>query len=81
MISGGSLAVVTAKEREPIMPSNYTIVQYFSSFIEDPLFDNVGDSKYSEAVKCYKSKVIIKWSLSQEQYVIGQLQHINLALL
>jgi len=57
---GGSLAVVTAKEREPIMPSNYTIVQYFSSFIEDPLFDNVGDSKYSEAVKCFKSKEFSK---------------------
>merc|ERR1719422_2019677 len=57
---GSSLAVVTSRSREPIMPSNYTIVQYFSSFIEDPLFDNVGDSKYSEAVKCFKSKEFSK---------------------
>ena len=57
-ISGSSLAVVTSRSREPVMPSNYTIVQYFSSFIEDPLFESLAvESSYSKAKKCYEEKV------------------------
>ena len=58
MYSGSSLAIVTARTRQPVMPSNYTILQYFSSFIEDPLFENVaGESKYASAKTCFEEKV------------------------
>merc|ERR1719234_301971 len=54
---GSSLAIVTARTRQPVIPSNYTILQYFSSFIEDPLFENVsGDSKYASAKTCFEEK-------------------------
>ena len=57
---GSSLAIVTARTRQPVMPSNYTILQYFASFIEDPLFENVsGESKYASAKTCFEKKVII----------------------
>merc|ERR1719225_1875329 len=58
---GSSLAVVTSRSREPVMPSNYTIVQYFSSFIEDPLFESLAvESSYSKAKKCYEEKEFTK---------------------
>ena len=57
--AGSSLAIVTARTRQPVMPSNYTIIQYFSSFIEDPLFENItGESKYASAKTCYEEKVL-----------------------
>ena len=50
--------MVTSRSREPVMPSNYTIVQYFSSFIEDPLFESLAvESSYSKAKKCFEEKV------------------------
>merc|ERR1719234_463611 len=54
---GSSLAIVTARTRQPVIPSNYTILQYFASFIEDPLFENVsGESKYASAKTCFEKK-------------------------
>ena len=60
LYTGSSLAIVTARTRQPVMPSNYTILQYFASFIEDPLFENVsGESKYASAKTCFEKKVMI----------------------
>ena len=52
-----ALAIVTAKTREPVMPSHYTIGQYFASFIEDPLLESVSqDGSYARAKQSYDNK-------------------------
>lgn len=51
---GSALAIVAAKNRSPILPSSHTIKQYFTSFMNDPLFDTVqDDSNYAKAQAAY----------------------------
>jgi len=53
---GSALAVSAAKTREPTLPSAHTIVQYFTSFMEDPLFDDaVAEGGYGRAKQCYEA--------------------------
>jgi len=52
---GSSLAILAAADRPPVLPSNHTIMQYFTSFMDDPLFDTVeDDSHYSKAQAAYR---------------------------
>jgi len=54
---GSSLAVQTSKTRNPTLPSPHTIIQYFTSFMEDPLFDDVeGDGSYAKAKVSFEKK-------------------------
>jgi import receptor subunit TOM70 len=54
---GSALAVVAAKNREPNLPSSHTIIQYFTSFMDDPLFDSIqGDGPYAKAKSCFENK-------------------------
>lgn len=54
---GSSLAVLEAKKRPPVLPSSHTILQYFTSFMEDPLFFPVeGDSPISRVREAYDKK-------------------------
>eukprot|EP00090_Calanus_glacialis_P042689 TRINITY_DN7568_c0_g1_i1.p1 TRINITY_DN7568_c0_g1~~TRINITY_DN7568_c0_g1_i1.p1 ORF type:complete len:527 (-),score=139.62 TRINITY_DN7568_c0_g1_i1:104-1630(-) len=53
---GSALAVVAAKKRDPTLPSSHTIIQYFTSFMDDPLFDCIeGDGPYAKAKKSYEA--------------------------
>ena len=73
---GSSLAIVTAQTRKPVMPSNYTIIQYFSSFIEDPLFEDVaGEGKYASAKKCFEDQVF--YSLKKRFFRKNYLQEFS----
>jgi len=54
---GSALAVMAAKKRESNLPSSHTIVQYYTSFMDDPLFDCIeGDGPYAKAKKSYDNK-------------------------
>jgi len=54
---GTSQAVLASKRRSPTLPSSHTIIQYFTSFMDDPLFNPVdGDGPYSQAKKAYESQ-------------------------
>merc|ERR1719158_2430964 len=53
---GSSLAILAAKNRPPLLPSSHTIMQYFTSFMDDPLFDTEeDDSPYSKAQAAYRA--------------------------
>lgn len=54
---GSAQAILAAKRRPPCLPSSHTIAQYFTSFMDDPLFDAVeGDGPYSKAKLAYESR-------------------------
>jgi len=54
---GSSLAVMEAKKRPPVLPSSHTIIQYFTSFMDDPLFDPIEeDCPLAKARQAYDSK-------------------------
>jgi len=54
---GSALAVMANKTREPNLPSSHTILQYFTSFMDDPLFDSIeGDGPYVKAKECFDKK-------------------------
>jgi len=54
---GSSLAVMEAKRRPPVLPSAHTILQYFTSFMEDPLFDHIEeDCPLAKVRKAFDSK-------------------------
>merc|ERR1712128_133382 len=54
---GSALAVMAARNREPNLPSSHTIIQYFTSFMDDPLFDCIeGDGPYAKAKQSYENK-------------------------
>lgn len=54
---GSGLAVQAGKKREAVLPSAHSISQYFTSFVEDPLFESLaGDSPYSKAQESYNNK-------------------------
>jgi len=54
---GSALAVLAGKRRDPTLPSSHTIVQYFTSFMDDPLFDCIeGDGPYAKAKAAYEKK-------------------------
>merc|ERR1711892_1480758 len=48
---------MAARNREPNLPSSHTIIQYFTSFMDDPLFDCIeGDGPYAKAKQSYENK-------------------------
>jgi len=54
---GSAQAILAAKRRPPTLPSAHTITQYFTSFMDDPLFDPVeGEGPYAKAKKAYDAK-------------------------
>merc|ERR1712128_86441 len=54
---GSALAVMAARNREPVLPSSHTIIQYFTSFMDDPLFDPIEeDCPLAKARQAYDSK-------------------------
>merc|ERR1719500_2176879 len=51
---GSALATEAGKCRPPVLPSAHTIQQYFTSFMDDPLFESAeGSGPYSEAQAAY----------------------------
>merc|ERR1711990_1285291 len=51
---GSALATEAGKSRPPVLPSAHTIQQYFTSFMDDPLFESVEETgPYSEAQAAY----------------------------
>ena len=57
LLSGSGLAVQAGKNREAVLPSAHSISQYFTSFVEDPLFETLaGDSHYCRAQESYSNK-------------------------
>ena len=45
------------RSREPVLPSAHSICQYFTSFVEDPLFEKLsGDGHYCKAQESYNSQ-------------------------
>lgn len=54
---GSALAVRAGRSREPVLPSAHSICQYFTSFVEDPLFEKLsGDGHYCKAQESYNSQ-------------------------
>jgi len=54
---GSGLAVRAGKKREALLPSGHSISQYFTSFVEDPLFEDLsGEGHYCRAQESFKRK-------------------------